>query len=188
MTESGRLASPITFGRLPKLQAIRPGVVSFPGLVYGPGVKFFRPPVAAPGLLAGAAGFAALVIWRVSASKRERARLEALVASRTRQLRQSEALFRSIFEHATEGIFQSSLDGRNLRANPAMARLCGYASPEEMRALLTDAATLFYVRPGRRAEINARKSRGKAWSSTCESEIRRRDGGTIWIAESVQAR
>ena len=136
------------------------------------------------GLLASVIGLVVFVISLVLAARRERARLEALVASRTRQLRQSEELFRSIFEHATEGIFQSSLDGRNLRANPAMARICGYANPEEMREELTDAATLFYVQPGRREEINAEVVlRGVV--QDCESEIYRRGGGTIWVAESV---
>ena len=137
------------------------------------------------GLLAGACGVVALVLWRVAAARRERLRLEALVASRTRQLRQGEELFRSIFEHATEGIFQSSLDGHNLRANPAMARLCGYADPEQMQRELTDVARQFYVEPTRRREINAAVARDGA-AVGWESEIRRRDGSTVWISESVR--
>ncbi len=136
------------------------------------------------GLLAGACGVVAFVLWRVVAARRERLRLEALVASRTRQLRQGEELFRSIFEHATEGIFQSSLDGRNLRANPAMARLCGYADPAQMQRELADAARQFYVDPARRQEINAAVACDGA-AVGWESEIRRRDGSTVWISESV---
>ena len=82
------------------------------------------------GLLMGICGAVVFVLWRIVAARRERLRLEALVADRTRQLRQGEELFRSIFEYATEGIFQSSLDGRNLRANLAMAQLCGYADAD----------------------------------------------------------
>ena len=137
------------------------------------------------GLTVAAGGAVLLVLWRVVAAKRERARLEALVASRTRQLRQSEELFRSIFEHATAGIFQSSLDGRNLHANPAMAHICGYADPETMRRELRDVATQFYVQPGRREEINAAVAcEGSAVDR--ESEIHRRDGSRIWISESVR--
>ena len=138
------------------------------------------------GLLAGAAALVAFVLGRIAAARRERVRLEALVASRTRQLRQSEELFRSIFEHASEGIFQSSLDGRNLRANPAMARLCGYDSPEQMERELTDIDAQFYIRPGRRQEINALLACDGA-ALGCESEIRRRDGSTLWVSESVQS-
>ena len=137
------------------------------------------------GLLAGTCAVAVFVWWRIVAARRERTRLEELVDSRTRQLRQSEELFRSIFEHATEGIFHSSLDGHNLRANPAMAQLCGYADPEQMQRELTDVATRFYLDPARRQEINAAVARdGSAvgW----ESEIRRRDGSTFWVSESVR--
>ena len=136
-------------------------------------------------LLVGTGMAVVLVLWRIVAARREHARLEALVISRTRQLRQEEELFRSIFEHATEGIFQSSLDGHNLRANPAMARLCGYDDPDQMQRELTDVARQFYVRPGRRQEINsAVASEGAAVDR--ESEIRRRDGSTVWISESVR--
>ena len=137
------------------------------------------------GVLAGTCGAVVLVLWRVAAARRERLRLEALVASRTRQLRQSEELFRSIFEHATEGIFQSSLDGRNLRANQATAQLCGYADPDQMHRELADMAHQFYVDPRRRQEINAAVARDGA-AVGWESEIRRRDGSTIWISESVR--
>ena len=137
------------------------------------------------GLLAGGCAVVVFVLWRIVAARRERLRLEALVASRTRQLRQGEELFRSIFEHATEGIFQSSLDGRNLRSNPAMARLCGYGDPAQMQRELADVARQFYVDPARRQEINdvvARDGAVVGW----ESEIRRRDGSTVWISESVR--
>ena len=137
------------------------------------------------GLLAGVSAAVVLVIWRVAAARRERTRLEALVASRTRQLRQSEELFRSIFEHASEGIFQSSLDGHNLRSNPAMARICGYADPAQMQRELTDVASQFYVRSGRREEINAAVARDGA-AVDWESEVRRRDGSTVWVRENVR--
>ena len=137
------------------------------------------------GLLAGVSAAVVFVLWRILAARRERERLEALVASRTRQLRQGEELFRSIFEHATEGIFQSSLDGHNLRANPAMARLCGYSDPGQMQRELTDVAHQFYVQHGRRQEMNAAVANDGA-AVGWESEIRRRDGSTFWISESVR--
>ena len=137
------------------------------------------------GLLAGVVSAVVFVLLQIVAARRERQRLEALVAERTRQLRQGEELFRSIFEHATEGIFQSSLDGRNLRANPAMARLCGYADPAQMQRELADVAHQFYADPARRLEINAVVARDGA-AVGWESEILRRDGTTIWISESVR--
>src|SRR5262249_18296336 len=45
-------------------------------------------------------------------------------------LRRAEENYRSIFENAAEGIYRSSLEGRLVRANPALARLNGYETEE----------------------------------------------------------
>src|SRR5262245_2680237 len=51
---------------------------------------------------------------------------------------EAEERYRSIFENAIEGIFQTTLDGRYLTANPALARMFGYGSPEELIAAIND--------------------------------------------------
>jgi PAS domain S-box-containing protein len=60
-------------------------------------------------------------------------------------LRQAEEKYRSIFEHAVEGIFQSSLDSRYVNVNPALARIYGYASPEELVSSVTDISQQLFV-------------------------------------------
>ncbi len=57
----------------------------------------------------------------------ERKRMEAA-------LRESEERYRSIFENAVEGIFQTTLDGKYVAVNPALARMYGYDSPDDMIA------------------------------------------------------
>ena len=47
-------------------------------------------------------------------------------------LRKAEARYRGIFENATEGIFRTTPEGRILIANPALARMFGYQSPQEI--------------------------------------------------------
>lgn len=47
-------------------------------------------------------------------------------------LQVAEEEYRAIFEHSNVGIYRSSLDGKQLRANPALVKLNGYASEEEM--------------------------------------------------------
>jgi DNA-binding CsgD family transcriptional regulator len=47
-------------------------------------------------------------------------------------LKESEEKFRNIFEHAREGIYQTSPEGRIVSANPAFARILGYGSPEHI--------------------------------------------------------
>ncbi|MCD4720527.1 MAG: PAS domain S-box protein, partial [Desulfobacula sp.] len=48
------------------------------------------------------------------------------------ELRKAEKKYRSIFENATEGIFQSTMGGKVINANPAFAKILGYRSPEEL--------------------------------------------------------
>ena len=44
-------------------------------------------------------------------------------------LQEAEEKYRGIFEHATEGIFQSTVDGRFISANTSLARIYGYDTP-----------------------------------------------------------
>jgi sigma-B regulation protein RsbU (phosphoserine phosphatase) len=101
-------------------------------------------------------------------------------------LLEAEQKYRGIFEHIVEGIFQTSPDGRYLSANPALARIYGYASPEELRAGLTDIGRKLYVEPQRRAEfIQIMQEHDTV--TDFESQIYRKDGSIIWIAENVRA-
>jgi two-component system sensor histidine kinase/response regulator len=98
-------------------------------------------------------------------------------------LRQAEAKYRSIFENAVEGLFQSTPDGALLNCNPAMARIFGFQSPEEFRA--ATAAQNVYVRPGRRDEfVHLIQDRGSV--SGFESEVYRKDKSIIWISEKAR--
>ncbi len=46
--------------------------------------------------------------------------------------------FSNIFDQAPEGIFRSTLDGRYIKVNPAMARIYGYDSTDEMVSTIID--------------------------------------------------
>ncbi|HSN04832.1 MAG TPA: PAS domain S-box protein, partial [Nitrospira sp.] len=101
-------------------------------------------------------------------------------------LRQAEEKYRAIFDNAVEGIFQSTPGGRFLSANPALARMCGYASPEELISSVTDIAQQIYVDPEcRRGLIRLVDLRGVLQGF--EYEVRRKDGKKIWVSESVRA-
>jgi len=97
-----------------------------------------------------------------------------------------EQRYRGIFEHAIEGIFQTTPDGHYLGANPALARIYGYGTPEELQRALRDIGRQLYVQPGRRAEFLAAVARdGKV--SNFESQVYRKDGSIIWISENAVA-
>lgn len=100
-------------------------------------------------------------------------------------LRRAEQKYRSIFEHCLEGIFQTTPEGKYISANPALARMYGYASPEELISDLTDITRQLYVQSGRRAEfIQLVRENGKVLDF--ESQIFRRDRSVIWISESAR--
>uniref|UniRef100_B8HP13 Diguanylate cyclase/phosphodiesterase with PAS/PAC sensor(S) n=1 Tax=Cyanothece sp. (strain PCC 7425 / ATCC 29141) TaxID=395961 RepID=B8HP13_CYAP4 len=101
-------------------------------------------------------------------------------------LRQAEEKYRSIFENAVEGIFQSSPEGRYIRVNPALARMYGYDSPEELLAHLTDIGRQLYVDPERRAEFQ-RLIDQQTIVTHFEAQVYRRDGSIIWITEHARA-
>ncbi|MEH1939282.1 MAG: ATP-binding protein [Nostoc sp.] len=101
------------------------------------------------------------------------------------KLKVAEAKYRTIFENAVEGIFQSSPDGRYITANPALARIYGYSLAEEVTANFTDIQQL-YVDPNRRAEfVRLMEKYGRV--SEFESQIYRRDGSIVWISEKAYA-
>ncbi len=101
------------------------------------------------------------------------------------KLKVAEAKYRSIFENAVEGIFQSSPNGRYITANPALARIYGYSLAEEVTANVTDIEKL-YVDPNRRAEF-VRLMQKYGSVSEFESQIYRRDGSIVWISEKAYA-
>jgi two-component system, cell cycle sensor histidine kinase and response regulator CckA len=98
----------------------------------------------------------------------------------------AEERFRSLFENAVEGIFQTTPEGRLLSANPALARMCGYSSPEEMINSVRDVGESFYVDPQLRAEFK-RLMEENGFVEAFEYQIRRKDGAAIWVSEHARA-
>jgi adenylate cyclase len=97
-----------------------------------------------------------------------------------------EGRYRSIIESSIDGIFQSSLDGHFISVNPALARIYGYDSPDDLMANMTNIGTQLYVHPTRRDGLNAYlKQNGQIVGA--ESRIYRKDGQKIWISENVRA-
>jgi PAS domain S-box-containing protein/putative nucleotidyltransferase with HDIG domain len=99
-------------------------------------------------------------------------------------LRVSEAKYRNIFENAVEGIFQTTPEGRFLSANPAMAQMLGYSSPEEMIATVTDIGQ-YHADPERRP-LFKRLLEEQGAVQGFEIQYNRQDGKRIWT--SINAR
>ena len=102
------------------------------------------------------------------------------------KLRESEEKYRSIFENAVEGFFQSTPEGRFISVNPAFAKILGYASPEELISIITDITNQYYVDPEDRSQY--RQLLQKAGSvNKFEFKVQRKDGSHIWVSNSTSA-
>jgi two-component system, cell cycle sensor histidine kinase and response regulator CckA len=100
-------------------------------------------------------------------------------------LHQAEEKYRGIFENAVEGIYQTTVRGRFLTANPKLAEVFGFASPAELLACEDMATNHLYVEPDRRTEF-MRLMRENGEVTGFESLIRRRDGTLVWISENAR--
>ncbi len=103
-----------------------------------------------------------------------------------RERRRAEEKYRSIFENAVEGIFQTTVDGRFLTANPALARMFGYESPEELLEAVSDIGHELYVEAERRTELY-RLAQQNGFVSGFEVQMYRKDGSPMWASMSARA-
>lgn len=98
-------------------------------------------------------------------------------------LLQSEEKYRSMFENAAEGIFQTTPEGRLLNANLALARMTGYQTPAELIGCVTDLGPQIYVDPADRHRALAIMSEeGVLWDF--QTQFLRKDGTKIWVSLS----
>ena len=101
-------------------------------------------------------------------------------------LQQAEAKYRSIFEQALEGIFQIAPEGKLIGANPALAEMYGYSSPDDMMDSISNVTQQLYVDYPRRQELLVQLETQDA-VETYEAEVRRPDGTTFWVSENLRA-
>jgi len=119
-------------------------------------------------------------------------RVVALIRDVTEQrrveaaLRLSEEKYRSIFENAFEGLFQTTPDGRYISANPALAAIYGYDSPREMIDAVTDIQRQQYVNPEDR-EVLRNLFDGQGFVERFETQLYRKDGERVWISMTARA-
>lgn len=105
--------------------------------------------------------------------------------AREQKLRQAEAEIRSLFDNATIGIYRTTTDGKLLRANPSLARLNGFDTPEEMVNAINGAPRPWYVQEERRQEfVTAMAQHGRV--NDFVSEVYRyQTGEKIWVSEAA---
>ena len=102
------------------------------------------------------------------------------------ELKRSDEKYQAIFENASEGMYQTTPDGRFLTANTSMARFFGYDSAKELLDSVTDIGGQNYVHPEERERFK-RIMEEKGVVQRLESQYRRKDGTMAWASESVRA-
>ena len=94
------------------------------------------------------------------------------------EIRASDEKYRSLFQNASMGIFHSLPEGRFIQVNPTLAKMFGYASPEEMVTSITDINTEIYVDTKKRSELLEATLKQEGWIYA-ENRYRRKDGSII---------
>ena len=117
----------------------------------------------------------------VDADAAREAALRALAEQRL-----AEESYRKLFEGSVDGIYVTTPGGRLINANPALARMMGYDTPEGLIGGVNDIARTVYVDPALRAEYQARMQRD-GMIREFEYQVRQRDGGILWLSDSATA-
>jgi len=114
----------------------------------------------------------------------------------------SEQLYYSIFNNVKDGISQTTPDGRLVAANPSLARLFGFESPEEMLKTVSSIGNDLYANPDDRrvwlklmeekGELNNYRIRGKKkdgtrfWFSINSRAIKDQNGKIVYYVSTLE--
>jgi len=93
---------------------------------------------------------------------------------------------RDLLMNAPIGIYTATPAGRFIYVNPTMARMFGYASPQEMIETITDIGTQLYADPkDREAVMHLLEKHGEVVNH--ERRHINKDGSIVWISANVRA-
>ncbi|MBT3176060.1 MAG: response regulator [Desulfobacula sp.] len=102
-----------------------------------------------------------------------------------KEIQKSEEKYRSIYENAVEGLFQSTPKGRFIHVNPAFARMLGYASPDDLVSSISDIANQYYVNKEDRDRYK-KILQEKGSVEFFEFKARCKDDSHIWVSNSTR--
>jgi PAS domain S-box-containing protein len=123
-------------------------------------------------------------VFRQTLFDADAAREAALRALAEQRL--AEESYRKLFESSVDGIYVTTPGGALLNANPALARMMGYAAPQDLINGIGDIAETVYVHPAARAEFQSLMQR-HGTVREFEYQVRARDGTVLWLSDSATA-
>jgi PAS domain S-box-containing protein len=95
--------------------------------------------------------------------------------------KQADKRHQEIFDGALEGIYRSSTEKGFIAANPAMARMLGYDSAQELVSTSTNTTVQLWLDPNDRERLVALlEEHGTARDFECQ--FKRKDGTAIWVS------
>ena len=95
-----------------------------------------------------------------------------------KNLQQTQARYRTMYENAAQGMYQCTLDGRFLRINPALAKTFGFESTEELRRQPGGANSLYRNPKDRQTMLSVLQEHRIV--KNYEVEMLRPDGKSVW--------
>ena len=98
--------------------------------------------------------------------------------------RLAEESYRKLFEGSVDGIYVTTPDGALLNANPALARIMGYETPQDLIHGIRDIADTVYIHAAARAEYESLMRRDGTVREF-EYQVRARDGAILWLSDSA---
>ncbi|GCC45352.1 hypothetical protein chiPu_0029456, partial [Chiloscyllium punctatum] len=115
----------------------------------------------------------------VDADSAREAALRALAEQRL-----AEESYHKLFEASVDGIYVTTPGGTLLNANPALARMMGYATPQDLINGIGDIASTVYVDPAAREQYQKLMARDGTVRDY-EYQVRSRDGTVLWLSDSA---
>ncbi len=120
-------------------------------------------------------------VFRHSLVDADAAREAAVHALAERRL--AEESYRKLFEASVDGIYVTTPAGALLNANPALARMLGYETPEELIRSTSDIENTIYLHPAARVQYRFLMQRDGVVREF-EYQVRRRDNAILWLSNS----
>jgi PAS domain S-box-containing protein len=121
-------------------------------------------------------------VFRRSLVDADTAREAAIHALAEQRL--AEESYRKLFEGSVDGIYVTTPGGALLNANPALARIMGYETPEELINAVSDITQTIYVNPSARALYQSMMQRDGTVRDF-EYQVRQRTGSILWLSDSA---
>jgi diguanylate cyclase (GGDEF)-like protein/PAS domain S-box-containing protein len=94
------------------------------------------------------------------------------------ELQQAESRYREIYKNAAQGMYQTTLDGRFLRINPAFAKIFGYERTSQL-LFKPGGVTSLYLNPGDRQHLLSVLEKHRVITDF-EVEMQDREGKPVW--------